>query len=332
MIGNIFQAAPTSLRRLALLLISSSLALLIVSCSPATPTTGSEPLSTGSTASATAAPHAEARSATPQASDVTPVGGEEQGAACPSGATDASGSDQPQLLRVDVRAELPHDPDAFTQGLLVYDGAFYESTGRYGRSEVRALETGTGQVMTRTLLGESEFGEGLARVGDQLVQITWREGVAHVYDLDTLEPTSDFTYDGEGWGICYDGSRLVMSDGSSQLTFRDPDTFEPIGQIEVTLEGTPVERLNELECVGDAVYANVWQTDRILKIDPGSGEVRAVVDASGLMPPERLTTSDVHNAVLNGIAFDEATGVFYLTGKLWPTVFEACLVPADVAP
>jgi glutaminyl-peptide cyclotransferase len=248
--------------------------------------------------------------------------------ACPPGAGDVGAGSEVERLRVDVLEERPHDPAAFTQGLLVHEGSLYESTGMYGSSTVREVIPETGEVIDSTALHDDEFGEGLARVGDRLYQITWREQVAHVYDIEGLEPIRELPYDGEGWGLCYDGRRLVMSDGSSTLTFRDPDTFEALGHLAVSLNGAPVERLNELECVGDAVYANVWQTDEIVKIDSATGEVRAVVDASGIMPEARLAGHDPGNAVLNGIAYDPERNLFYISGKWWPSLFEACIVPA----
>jgi glutaminyl-peptide cyclotransferase len=183
----------------------------------------------------------------------------------------------------------------------------------------------SGDVSQSIPLDGQFFGEGLALVDNRLIQITWQENTAFVYDRDSFERIGQFSYSGEGWGICYDGQRLVMSDGSSDLTFRDPTTFEVQGTIPVRLEGQPVERLNELECVGNDVYANVWQTDTIVRVDPGTGQVRATVDAAGLLNPSERAGADV----LNGIAYEPETGNFLITGKLWPRIFEVRFVPAS---
>lgn len=220
-------------------------------------------------------------------------------------------------VRPEVLGSVPHDVAAFTQGLLLHEGTLYESTGLQGRSSVRRVNPSTGEVLQSVRLPAEEFGEGLARVEDRLVQLTWKNGVAHVYDLALTELTH-FNYDGEGWGLCFDGQRLIMSDGSSSLFFRDPSTFELLGSVEVKADGVPVEELNELECVGSLVYANVWQTDAIVRIDPSTGEVLTRIDASGLLTAAEDRTADV----LNGIAYDATTGHFWITGKLWPHVFE----------
>ena len=220
-----------------------------------------------------------------------------------------------------VRA-LPHDPRAFTQGLVLRDGVFYESTGLYGESTVRIVDPGTGRVIRSRSLGEEFFGEGLELVGDRLIQLTWKEGTAFIWDAETLAPLGAFSYEGEGWGLCAQEDRLVMSDGSSRLTFRDRTTFEPLGGVEVRRAGEPVERINELECVEDLVYANVWQTEEIVIIDPGTGRVVGQVDASSLL--DRLGSTDGID-VLNGIAYDPEDQSFYLTGKLWPEIFQVRL-------
>jgi glutaminyl-peptide cyclotransferase len=217
-----------------------------------------------------------------------------------------------------VIAFYPHDPDAFTQGLLLHEGFFYESTGLYGQSSVRKVHPTTGTVLMQVNLSSSDFGEGLARVGDELVQLTFREQVAYVYDIQSFTGQGSFSYTGQGWGLCYDGRRFVMSNGSSLLFFRDPATFQIVGQVVVTLDGSPLDNLNELECVGSVVYANVWLTDTIVRIDVATGVVLTEIDASGLLTPEEQQQADV----LNGIAFDPSTEHFFLTGKLWPKVFE----------
>lgn len=221
------------------------------------------------------------------------------------------------VIRPVVVRTLPHDPSAFTQGLLFHEGRFLESTGLRGRSSLRLVVPETGAVERRVDVSRDLFGEGLALVGSELIQLTWQERVALRYDLD-FTPRGTFSYEGEGWGLCYDGARLVMSDGSSELTFRDPKTFAVIGSVGVTSDGVPVKNLNELECVGSLVYANVWQTDTIVRIDAASGHVLTRIDASGLLSPSEAARADV----LNGIAFDAKTGHFFLTGKLWPKLFE----------
>jgi glutaminyl-peptide cyclotransferase len=221
------------------------------------------------------------------------------------------------VVRPEVVRTLPHDPQAFTQGLVYRDGRFLESTGLRGRSSLRRVVPETGAVEHRVELSSDRFGEGLAVVGSELIQLTWQNGVALRYDLD-FGRIGTFDYQGEGWGLCYDGARLVMSDGSSKLSFRDPKSFAVVGSIEVTHDGAPVRNLNELECVGSLVYANVWQTDTIVRIEPKSGRVLTSIDASGLLSAPEAARADV----LNGIAFDPSTGHFFITGKLWPKLFE----------
>lgn len=245
-------------------------------------------------------------------------------------ASDASVATDPPTtgvtnLDVEVTATYPHDPTAFTQGLeILDDGHLVESTGGYGESALRRVEVSTGTVLDEAELPASHFGEGVTAVGDRLVQLTWQEGTAFVYEVDDLTVVDRFEYTGEGWGLCLLGDRLIMSDGSPTLTWRDPVTFAAQGQVEVTLLGQPVEELNELECVDGRVWANVWRTDTIVGIDPGTGEVEAVVDAGDLLDRAAHPSADV----LNGIAWDEASGTFLLTGKWWPTVFRVRFVPA----
>ena len=241
-------------------------------------------------------------------------------AAVPAEPDDHHATAEPSGSReVLVLDALPHDPAAFTQGLVLHDGVFYESTGVYGASTVRIVDPETGQVLSSVDLDDRFFGEGLEVVGERVVQLTWREQTAFVWDADTLEPLGTYGYDGEGWGLCAFEDRFVMSDGSSTLTFRDLDSFDVIGTVEVVASGQPVDRLNELECVGELVYANVWYSDEILVIAADSGEVVAQVDASSLR--DQLSSGEGID-VLNGIAHDPDRSVFYLTGKLWPEVFE----------
>jgi glutamine cyclotransferase len=228
----------------------------------------------------------------------------------------AQGDGGPAALGLTVVGRYPHDPAAFTQGLLISDGRLFESTGLNGASSVREVDVATGHVLRRADLGDEYFGEGLAAVGDRLVQLTWRSGLAFVFDRDSFAPVGQFRYDGEGWGLCDDGSRLVMSDGTPRLTFRDRTTFAALGQVEVTDGGAPVDELNELECVGGKVLANVWHSDRIARIDPATGRVDGWLDAASLRPAGAGAED-----VLNGIAYDPASDTYLLTGKRWPSLY-----------
>lgn len=236
----------------------------------------------------------------------------------------ACGSDVVEYEMEILRA-FPHDSTAYTQGFLLHDGQFFESTGQYGTSTIRRVEPETGRILARRSLPEDLFGEGLARVGDRLVQLTWKEGKALVYGVAELDSVGAFEYEGEGWGLCHDGTSLYMSDGSSTLTLRDPNTFDVTGTLPVTRDGFSVRSLNELECVGDRIWANVYLTDRIVEIDKATGNVVGELDAHSLSLAARKPT-DV-GAVLNGIAHDPATGTFFLTGKLWHAVYEVRLSP-----
>jgi glutaminyl-peptide cyclotransferase len=231
----------------------------------------------------------------------------------------------PELEQLTVRVvnKYPHSTEAFTQGLLWHEGVIYESTGRYGESSLRRVRLQDGQVLAERELDPEFFGEGLALAGDRLVQLTWRSGVAFVADVDTLEVRDSLRYPGEGWGLCFDGASLVMSDGSSLLEFRDPRTLDVLREVTVSNGDRNVYRLNELECVGDQVYANVWGSDDIVRIDSSTGRVNAVIDASGLLTASEAAGADV----LNGIAYRPDTKTFLLTGKLWPHVFEVELIP-----
>ena len=202
-----------------------------------------------------------------------------------------------------------------------HDGLVYESTGLRGQSVLRIVDLPTGRVLQETAADAQHFGEGLALVNDRLIWLTWQAGTATVHNRETLEHIGSFTYSGEGWGLCHDGTRLVMSDGSNTLTFRHPETFEVLGSVPVTqADGSPVDRLNELECIGDDVWANVWLTDRIVVIDPATGAVVAEADMTGLIDPHPVLTDS--NNVLNGIAYRPDTNTFLITGKRWPSIFE----------
>lgn len=212
----------------------------------------------------------------------------------------------------------PHDREAFTQGLVYRDGVLYESTGLKGRSTLRKVELETGRVLQQTRLDSRYFAEGLTDWNDQLVQLTWDTNIGFVYDLASLKQARTFPYAGEGWGLAHDGKRLIMSDGTPTLRFLDPQTFRAVGSLQVRDGALPVEDLNELEYVEGELYANVWTTDRIAVISLSTGAVVRWVNLAGLMPPAQ-TTGD---AVLNGIAYDAARRRLFVTGKLWPRLFE----------
>ncbi len=239
--------------------------------------------------------------------------------------TEASPPRPPEQLAVRVLRTYPHDPGSFTQGLVYSAGRLYESTGIEGRSSLRRVILEDGRVETLVPLPPTLFAEGLAQVGDELVQLTWKNAVALVWDLPSLERSRTHTYPGEGWGLCYDGDRLVMSSGDHRLVFRDPATFRPNGEVAVVSAGRPVGNLNELECAKGAVYANIWQEDRIARIDPRTGQVTAWIDAAGLLAPEEDAAADV----LNGIAYVPERDSFLLTGKFWPRVFEVSFERRD---
>ena len=218
----------------------------------------------------------------------------------------------------------PHDRDAFTQGLVFEDGVLYEGTGLGRHSSLRRVDLETGEVQQIYELPRF-FGEGIAVYGDNIIQLTYEAHVGFVYDRDSFELLEEFNYSTQGWGITTDGERLIMSDGSATLYFWDPETFEEIGRVEVYDCDGPVKRLNELEYIHGEVYANVWQTDRIARIDPGTGQVVGWIDLSGLLTAEDRS---VPVDVLNGIAYDEKNDRLFVTGKLWPKLFEIELVPA----
>lgn len=229
-----------------------------------------------------------------------------------------------EQLHVQVLATLPHDITMYTEGLEIHDGLLYEGSGLVGQSRVRATALSSIATLREVTLPAPLFGEGLTVVGDRLWQLTWTSGVAIERDPATLAQRRRVTYHGEGWGLCNDGHRLVMSDGSDRLTFRDPVTFAPSGHVEVRLDGDPVRALNELECVGGVIWANVFQTDRILRINPSTGVVTGVVDASGLLSTQPQSPGDV----LNGIAAIPGTDEFLVTGKHWPVLFRVRFVPS----
>ena len=225
------------------------------------------------------------------------------------------------LLEWEVVSRRPHDDTAFTQGLqLDGTGRLFESTGLYGESSLREVDPVSGEVLRIRRIPDAQFGEGLALVGDELIQLTWRRGLARRFEAETFELIGRHHYQGQGWGLCFDGQRLVMSDGSDALEFRDPGTFEVLGSVEVTLVGASLRLLNELECVADEVWAHVWYSDTIVRIDPADGRVTGVLDLSGIIEPHPADTSP--GSVLNGIAYDAAMDTFLVTGKRWPELIE----------
>jgi glutaminyl-peptide cyclotransferase len=209
-----------------------------------------------------------------------------------------------------------HDSEAFTQGLEMHNGSLYESTGLYGHSSLREVDPLSGQVIRQTELDESLFAEGITVVGDSIVMLTWKEGVALVFDIESLTVIANHTYSGEGWGLCYDGTHLVMSNGTSELAFRNPENFTLVSILRVTDQGNEVSLLNELECVGQTVYANVWGSDSIIAINKSTGKVGLTIDASMLAENE----SDGYNDVLNGIAYVSEQDAFLITGKNWTSM------------
>ena len=214
----------------------------------------------------------------------------------------------------------PHDPAAFTQGLVFYQGALYESTGLNGASSLRKVELETGRVLKKLDIPAQYFAEGLALFNGRLLQLTWQNQVGFVYDQESFQQLSTFNYTGEGWGLAHDGQSLILSDGSSRIRFLDPNSFQVQRALNVTDRGQAVFRLNELEYVNGEIFANVWFTDRIARINPQSGVVTGWVELTGLLAPQ--DTNNGRADVLNGIAYDAAADRLFVTGKLWPKLFE----------
>ena len=219
----------------------------------------------------------------------------------------------------DVVNVYPHDPSAFTQGLIYRDGYLFESTGLYGGSTLRKVNLKTGEVVQRETLSLDYFGEGLTDWGDQLVQLTWKSNIGFVYDAPTFELMKTFRYPGEGWGLTRDSDRLIMSDGTSRLRFLDPETMRETGRLEVTDNGFPVSMLNELEMVRGRIFANVYNTDEIVIISPQSGHVVGRISLVGLLEKFKMSPQV---DVLNGIAYDAERDRLFVTGKRWPKLFE----------
>lgn len=234
------------------------------------------------------------------------------------------------VYSIEVLETYEHDSGSFTQGLLYHDGLLYESAGQYGRSQLREVDPETGEVLEAVDVPEEYFAEGLELVDGRLIQLTWRENTAFVYDLETFEQLDTITYEGEGWGLCSDGEYIYMSDGTPFLTLRDRETFEVVFDGLVTFQGSPVPQINELECVGDYVYANIWQTDVIVQIDKTNGVVVGVIDASTLLPEDEKASLGSQQ-VLNGIAYNPDDDTFFITGKEWPKMFKVRFVEAETS-
>ena len=232
---------------------------------------------------------------------------------------DASAPPRVDKYSYDIINIYPHDPAAFTQGLLYHDGVLYESTGLNGQSSLRKVEIQTGRVLNRIDVPAQYFAEGLAMFGGQLFQLTWQTQIGFVYDPGSLQMVKSFNYIGEGWGLTNDGQSLIMSNGTNLISYLDPRTFEVRRVLAVNDESRPIANINELEYIKGQIFANIWQTERIARIDPQSGRLTGWIYLNGLLPAEdKIRPVDV----LNGIAFDEANDRLFVTGKLWPKLFE----------
>ncbi|HJT89111.1 MAG TPA: glutaminyl-peptide cyclotransferase [Bryobacteraceae bacterium] len=221
----------------------------------------------------------------------------------------------------------PHDPQAFTEGLFYLNGYLYESTGLNGQSSVRKVKLETGEVLQKREVPEAYFGEGIINWKDRLLQLTWKNQVGFIYDLATFSVRGQFQYPGEGWSLTQDGKRIIMSDGTPELRFLDPETLRETGRITVTDTAGPVKDINELEWVKGEIYANIWQTRRIVRINPSTGKVVGWIDLSGLLSPAEESQTDV----MNGIAYDSKGDRLFVTGKYWPKLFQIRLVRKALA-
>lgn len=230
----------------------------------------------------------------------------------------------------------PHDPKAFTQGLIFHNGFFYESTGQYEESTLRKVEIATGKILQQTPLGDDFFGEGAAILGDKIFQLTWREGTAFVYDVADLKPIKELRYTGDGWGLTTDGTHLIMSDGTHVIRFVDPETFKTVRTITVNREdGRPLMQINELEFIKGEIWANIWHSEKpqtlgrpnhIARIDPTSGKLLGFIDLSGISPEDQRRDSE---NTLNGIAYDAAADRIFVTGKNWTKLYEIKIKPKE---
>ena len=234
---------------------------------------------------------------------------------------DVQNRDTPIDVGFELLETFPHDTAAFTQGFEISEGRLFESTGLVGQSTIREVDLETGEVL-RSQSVDDVFGEGITVIedpnGTTAIFLTWQDEIAFRFDIETFEIIESYTYEGQGWGICDAGDRLIMSNGSDQLQFRDRDSFELLDTVDVRLSGEPVQLLNELECIDGAVWANIWMSSLIVQIDPDSGSVNRVLNARSLTPEEVVGSSD---NVLNGIAYDPSDNTVLLTGKRWPVTY-----------
>jgi glutamine cyclotransferase len=242
-------------------------------------------------------------------------------------AAPAAAAPAPPVYNYRIVATYPHDPRAFTQGLVFLDGQLYESTGQFGQSTIRRVSIADGRVLQSVALPTAQFGEGIVDWGNQLISITWQGGTGYRWDRATLRQLGEWSYEGEGWGLTRNATDIVMSDGTPELRFLDPATLAERRRVTVTLQGQPVRNLNELEWIHGEVFANIWQTGLIYRIDPASGRVTGIID----LRPLAAENGDNADRVLNGIAYDSAGDRLFVTGKYWQRLYEIDLVPAAPA-
>jgi glutaminyl-peptide cyclotransferase len=234
----------------------------------------------------------------------------------PAHLTPTPSANQPTTYTYTVVNTYPHDTSAFTEGLVFDNGILYESTGLYGASSIRRVNVSTGAILQKVNLADQYFGEGIAVVNDLVIELTWQNGIGFIYDKNNLTLKGNFSVTGEGWGLTYDGSSLIMSNGSSTLTFLDPVTFQPTRTVSVKDGATPLINLNELEYIDGDIYANIWMQQKIVIIDPQNGQVKGYINLSNIYQPHGS------DDVLNGIAYDQTTGRLFVTGKNWPNLFQ----------
>jgi glutamine cyclotransferase len=228
-------------------------------------------------------------------------------------------STQPVIYGYEVVHVFPHDPDAFTQGLIFHEGSFLESTGEVGHSSLRRVQPDNGKVVQKVDVSPPYFAEGITLLNGKIYQLTWQHQIGFIYDALTFEKTGEFQYTGEGWGLTNDSHSLILSDGSNRIRFLDPANFQVTKTISVLEGHTAIQEINELEYVQGEIYANIWHADRIARIDPNTGKVVGWINLAGLLAPGEVQDEE---AVLNGIAYDEPSGRLFVTGKLWPKTFE----------
>ncbi len=233
----------------------------------------------------------------------------------------AADNDSPTVYSYSIVAAYPHDTEAFTEGLICLNGSLYESIGGWGTSSLRQVNLADGSTIREVLLPEQYFGEGLTIVNGSLIQLTWQSGIGFVYDEETLRETGNFTYSTEGWGLTFNGTHLIMSDGSSNLYFLNPTTFQKVGQVGVHDDNASITNLNELEYVKGDIYANIWHRQEIVIINSNTGQVKGYIDLTGIYQ------TDDPEAVLNGIAYDQTANALYVTGKNWPSLYQIKIVP-----